>query len=152
MCNHISSNNLLIEMRSDIENNRATYFRIVYYKLDSWIWEMFFESVLDEYNTTLFIGLWLVVIIKRVTYKVHLIYVIENGMENICWCNCVWYSTKLSLLFIKTSIEQVDKPSQTNSYYFISNLWMDHLLYNHLFLLLLIYLVVDEVQKEISIF
>ena len=76
-----------VGMRSDIEN-RATYFRIVYYKLDSWIWEMFFESVLDEYNTTLFTGLWLIIMIKRVLHKEHLIYVIENGMENICWCNC----------------------------------------------------------------
>ena len=57
---------------------------------------------------------------KRVLLKEHLVYTIENGMENICWCHCVWYSTKLSLLFIKTSIIQIDKQSQTNSHYFKS--------------------------------
>ncbi len=99
---------------------RATFSKIVKYELDSWIWEMFFESVLDEYNTTLFIELWLIIMIKRVLHKIHLINVIENGMENICWWHCVWYSTKLSLLFIKTSIVHVDKQSQTNSYHFKS--------------------------------
>ena len=68
-------------MRSDIENKEITFFKIVYYKLDSWIWEMFFESVLDEYNTTLFTGLWLIIMIKRVLHKERLIYVIENGMK-----------------------------------------------------------------------
>ena len=42
---------------------------------------MFFESVLDEYNTTLFTGLWLIIMIKRVLHKERLIYVIENGMK-----------------------------------------------------------------------
>ena len=67
---------------------RVTFFKIVKYELDSWIWEILFESVLDEYNGTLFFGLWLIIMIKRVLHKEHLIYVIENGMENICWCHC----------------------------------------------------------------
>ena len=60
---------------------RVTFFKIVKYELDSWIWEILFESVLDQYNTTLHIEIWLIIMIKRVTYKVHLVYAIENGKK-----------------------------------------------------------------------
>ena len=59
------------------------------YELDSWIWKILSESVLDEYSTTLFIWSWLIIMIERVVNKVHLVYALENGMKNICWCNCV---------------------------------------------------------------
>ena len=97
-------------MRSDIEN-RATFFKIV---SELWIGFMNMRNLIWKcirwIYATLFIGSWLIIImIERVVNKVHLVYALENGMKNICWCNCVWYKTIINILFMYKDINNTNR-------------------------------------------
>ena len=57
MSNHISSSiSIEYEWEVILRIKRDTFFKIVNYELDSWIWEILFVRILVGYNATLFIG------------------------------------------------------------------------------------------------